>query len=258
MSRKDRSEEPVESFTEIAPFYDQIMASVPYRFWLSYIEALWTTHGCRADRVLDVACGTGTVALLLAAKGKSVAGIDRSAAMIDVALRKAEEQNSDASFLVADASTMKPLRPPFDAAICLFDSLNNIVDPEALRAAIRNIRACLTGNGLFIFDMNTAYAFRQGMFNQRSSSLDAPVRYVWRSKFDPSTHICTVTMDFQIDARGSQPERRFTEQHVQRAYSRVEVEDMLTDAGFSEIQAYDAYTLFAPRKRSDRIFWVAR
>jgi ubiquinone/menaquinone biosynthesis C-methylase UbiE len=250
--------EPVDSFTAIAPYYDQIMASVPYRFWVSYIEALWHTHGCKPNRILDLACGTGTVALILAAKGHSAVGVDLSAPMIEVARRKAVEQSAEVEFLVCDAARMEPIAPPVDSALCLFDSLNNITEPADLRAAIRNVRASVVDGGLFICDMNTAYAFRQGMFNQRSSAFDEPMKYVWRSKYDEPSHLCTITMDFRIAARGTQPERQFTERHIQRAYSRVEVEDMLTDAGFDEITAYDAYTILKPRKRSDRIFWVAR
>ena len=120
------------------------------------------------------------------------------------------------------------------------------------------MRACIRDGGFFIFDLNTAYAFRQGMFNQRSSSLDEPLTYVWRSAFDEPSQCCTITMNFKILAHGTEPERRFIERHVQRAYSRVDIEELLSQAGFSEITPYDAYTLFAPKKRSDRIFWVAR
>jgi ubiquinone/menaquinone biosynthesis C-methylase UbiE len=250
--------EPADSFTSVAPYYDQLMVSVPYRFWISYIEALWKTHGCKPTRILDLCCGTGTVSLLLAGKGHDVVGIDRSAPMIEVARRKNTDKKANVEFIVSDASRMEPIVPPVDSALCLFDSLNNILEPEDLRAAIRNLRASIAPGGLFICDMNTAYAFRQGMFNQRSSPMDAPMRYVWRSKYDERSHLCTVTMEFEVEARGQSPARKFTERHVQRAYNRVEVEEMLTDAGFEEITAYDAYTLFKPRTRSDRIFWVAR
>jgi ubiquinone/menaquinone biosynthesis C-methylase UbiE len=258
MNNDSSAATPADSFTVIAPYYDRIMASVPYRFWVSYVEALWKTHGCRPRRVLDLACGTGTVALLLAAKRIGVIGTDRSAAMIDVAIEKAQAAKSKAKFIVADASTMEPIEPPVDSAICLFDSLNNILEPADLRAAIKNVRRSVADGGLFIFDMNTAYAFRQGMFNQRSSELDHPLKYLWKSKYDDATHLCTVTMEFEILDGGPEPGRKFSELHMQRAYNRVEVDDMLRDAGFDEITVYDAYTLFGPRKRRDRIFWVAR
>ncbi len=247
------------SFTSVAPYYDKLMASVPYRFWLSYIEALWKTHGVKPRRVLDLACGTGTVSLLLAKAGMEIVGVDVSPDMIAAARGKQHDAAAkNVEFEVADAAAMPPIKSPVDSAICLFDSLNNILEREQLAAAFRNVRESLTESGVFIFDLNTAYAFRQGMFNQRSSPLDEPLTYVWRSKFDEPRQLCTINMEFKILAHGDEPERQFTERHVQRAYSRVEVEDMLMESGFDEITPYDAYSLFPPKKRSDRIFWVAR
>ena len=247
------------SFTSVAPYYDKLMASVPYRFWLSYIEALWKTHGIKPRRVLDLACGTGTVSFLLAASGIDVVGVDISPKMIKAARAKQRKSGvGNVEFIIADASEMLPIRPSVDCAICLFDSLNNILDRDNLADAFRSVRESLADGGVFIFDLNTAYAFRQGMFNQRSSPLDEPLTYIWRSKFDEPRQLCTINMEFKILAHGDEPERRFTERHVQRAYSRVEVEDMLADAGFDDVTPYDAYSLFSPKKRSDRIFWVAR
>ncbi len=247
----------VESFTSIAPFYDQLMASVPYRFWMTYIEALWRTHNIFPRRVLDLACGTGSMSLIMAKTGIDVVGVDRSPEMIDVARRKAKEQNEKIEYRVEDALTMTPIRPPVDSAICLFDSLNNILEHDALADAFRNVKRSLRDGGVFIFDVNTAYAFRHGMFNQRSSVMDEPLRYIWKSKYDESSQLCQVTMEFEIKPRGSQSERSFTEVHLQKAYSRVEIEDMLNDAGFGTVSSYDAYSLLKPKKRSDRIFWVA-
>jgi hypothetical protein len=95
------------------------------------------------------------------------------------------------------------------------------------------------------------------MFNQKSSKMDRPLSYIWRSKYDESTHICTVTMNFEIN-EPEQETQKFTEIHTQRAYTRMEVDEALQKAGFTDITSYDAYTLFPPKKRSDRIFWVAR
>jgi SAM-dependent methyltransferase len=251
------SEETFDPFTRIAPYYDKLMVSVPYRFWVSYIQAVWKTHGCIPRRVLDLACGTGTVSLLLAKTGIDVVGVDISRAMVLQARLKAHEQVVKANFFDADASKMDPIYPPVDCALSLFDSLNNITELSDFENALRNVRKSVVDGGLFIFDLNTAYAFRLGMFNQRSSKMDKPLSYVWRSKYDQSTNLCTVTMNFEIDEPGKELQK-FTEVHVQRAYTRGEVEEALRSAGFNEITSYDAYTLFGPKKRSDRIFWVAR
>jgi uncharacterized protein Smg (DUF494 family) len=48
----------------------------------------------------------------------------------------------------------------------------------------------------------------------------------------------------------------FRETHVQRAYDREDVEEMLEDAGFTSIRAYHSYTLNPPRAKSDRLHYT--
>ena len=71
----------------------------------------WSASGCLAfpqgARILDVCCGTGYLAGLLAARGYRVTGIDASAAMIGFARETAPE----AEFSVADAARFHPAVP---------------------------------------------------------------------------------------------------------------------------------------------------
>ncbi|RYG87647.1 class I SAM-dependent methyltransferase [bacterium] len=77
------------SFELIAEVYDLLMRGVPYQTWVSYYLLLLATVGFKPKRLLDVACGTGTMALMLTEEGFEMAGFDLSAAMIEVARRKA-------------------------------------------------------------------------------------------------------------------------------------------------------------------------
>lgn len=109
---------------------------------------------------------------------------------------------------------------------------------------------------MFIFDVNTAYAFRQGMFDQKSIPSDGPLQYKWKSTYDETTRLCHVTMNF--DYRTTNGDRvQFEELHVQRAYSTEEILKMLEIAGFRSTSVYDAYSLHPPKRRSDRLFFAA-
>ena len=82
------SSEP-DSFGPVAPFYDELMAGVPYRSWARYLDQLWARHGQTPRTVLDVACGTGTLTRLLAAQGYDLVGVDLSAGMLERARQEA-------------------------------------------------------------------------------------------------------------------------------------------------------------------------
>lgn len=245
------------SFEAVAPYYDELMQGVPYRFWVSYLEKVWKHYAVSPSTVLDIACGTGTVALLLAQKGYKVMGADLSGAMLAEARKKAAAHGSGVEFFEQDAARLDLGDRRFDTIVSLFDSLNNILDPGDLQEAFVRAERHLAPGGLFIFDINTEYAFTAGLFNQRSAPLEGPLQYIWKARYDQEKRLCTITMDFSV-LRDGQPPLTFQEIHVQRAYDHADIVAMLTNAGFANVDTYDAYTLSQPRRRSDRVFYVAR
>ncbi len=110
----------------------------------------------------------------------------------------------------------------------------------------------LKPGGTFVFDVNTAYAFEEQMFDQQNLKKGAPLRYRWRGEWNPETRIIKVHMKFWAG------EEVFEETHVQRAYSDEEIRAMLKAAGFVKVKAYHSYTLEKPRETSDRLHYVAQ
>ncbi|BCW95471.1 MAG: class I SAM-dependent methyltransferase [Fimbriimonadales bacterium] len=243
-----------EPFAAVAPYYDQLMQSIPYLWWMHYVETLLDYFDRPAQKILDLCCGTGNLSELLAMSGYEVVGVDRSAAMIEQAIRKAEQHQSRVRYFVQDAAALE-LGETFDGIVSLFDSLNNITEPQRFAEAMRRAYRHLNPDGIFIFDLNTEYAFVRKMFDQALLEPSAPLRYRWRSQYDRETRLCTVHMEFWV--REGTGERSFTEIHTQRAYTESEVRDMLYAAGFPEVHVLDAYTLHPPERRSDRVFYVA-
>ncbi|MFQ3610652.1 MAG: methyltransferase domain-containing protein [Fimbriimonadales bacterium] len=242
-------------FEQVAPYYDLLMHEIPYLWWLHYIEVLLEHHErTEVQRVLDLCCGTGNLTELLVLSGFEAVGVDLSEPMIQRARQKAQEHDLPITYYVQDASELD-LPETFDGVVSLFDSLNNIIQPERFAECLRRVYRHLRPQGIFIFDLNTEYAFKEKMFDQSNRRSRAPLRYHWRSEYDPSTRLCTVRMEFWVREEGQ--ERYFQEIHCQRAYSNREVETMLVAAGFSEVYVYDAYTLDPPTNRSDRVFFVA-
>lgn len=245
------------SFGAVTPYYDALMAGVPYRFWADYLERLWKRQGTHPSTVLDLACGTGTMSRLLAERGYSLTGADLSPGMLAVARRKAAAENLPIDFFAQDAAELDLGERRFDAVICFFDSLNYILDPQRVQSAFAQIYAHLNPGGTFLFDVNTEYALAEGMFNQSCTRRDEPLHYRWRSRYDAQTRLCTVHMRFSYDPGTGAEREVFTEVHRQRAYSKEELNSWLRAAGFAEVSVYDAYSADPPKKRSDRLFYFA-
>jgi SAM-dependent methyltransferase len=226
------------------------MSVVPYRQWVDYVEQLWLRFQHRPGRLLDLACGTGNATLELARRGYDVTGVDSSAEMLRVARRKAPRL----TFHQQDARALA-LPERFDACVCLFDSLNYILELESLSAAFAGVQRHLGADGSFIFDLNAFRALEQGMFDQEGHGRDEAVAYVWRSHYFPDRRLCRIDMRFTVQEPPGT--REFTETHWQRGYTIGEVTGALKDAGFHPLAVFDAFTFRPPSARSDRLYFVA-
>lgn len=249
MTEPDSPRGPTTSFTNVAPYYDELMRQVPYRMWVGYYLLLLAHQNLRPKTILDVCCGTGTMCEMLTAEGFRMAGVDLSEEMIRIAKKKAGRKRLNIHYECANAAHFE-MGETYDAALSFFDSLNNILNPNDLRSAFKQVAKHVRPGGSFIFDVNTAYAFETQLFDQEDLKPKSKLKYKWTGHWDPETQIITVDMKFW---RG---EEEFTEVHRQRVYSDEELREMLADAGFIDVHAYHSYTLNPPRHKSDRLHYT--
>lgn len=240
-------------FNEVAEVYDNLMSVVPYAWWVNYVRGLWRQFGWEPKRVLDLACGTGNVLLELRRRGYEVAGVDGSEAMIRVARRKVP---AEVPLYYQDFRALSLSPPPFDACVCLFDSLNYLLHPNDLLQTFRGVRRHLVPGGLLVFDMNAIRALETGMFNQTGTGRDSTLQYEWHSAWEPATRLCTIEMEFRASDRDGP--RVFHETHVQRGYTQEEITGALEHAGFELLALYDGYTTDPPNPKTDRYYVVAK
>jgi demethylmenaquinone methyltransferase / 2-methoxy-6-polyprenyl-1,4-benzoquinol methylase len=123
-----------EMFERIAPRYDRVnrvlSLGLDQRWRRAALAAIDVGP---ADRVVDLACGTGDLAELAAARGARVVGVDGAREMLRGALRRAVA----AGFVRADAAAL-PLPTGFATAVTCGFALRNFTEPEAaLREAAR-------------------------------------------------------------------------------------------------------------------------
>ncbi|NUL81362.1 MAG: class I SAM-dependent methyltransferase [Armatimonadetes bacterium] len=243
-------------FKAIAPYYDQLMDGIPYLWWYTYLVTLLDCHDAAPERVLELGCGTGNLTEYFCLNEYDVTGVDISSEMIEIAKNKARAGGLAIDYYAQDAAELC-LDAKFDLVFSVFDSLNNITEPDRMAQCFARVAQHLSSNGLFIFDLNTELAFARKMFDQRYRRKEAKVRYDWRSAYDRKTRLCRIQMKFTVKNERNE-DVDFEETHIQRAYSDDEINRFLNDAGFHEIASYDAYSLRRPNKRSDRVFYVAR
>ena len=78
-------------YEALAASYDGLTRDIPYEKYLRFFKSLLKQYGVKPKTVLDLACGTGSLSVLLAKSGYAVLGVDRSEDMLTVAAEKAME-----------------------------------------------------------------------------------------------------------------------------------------------------------------------
>lgn len=244
----------MNAYHELAASYDRLTNDVDYGATVNFYSQILDREGLSPRTAVDLACGTGSVAILLAEKGMDVIGVDMSPEMLCQASQKAQEAPNAPMFICQQLQHFR-LPRGVDLAVCALDSLDYITDPADCRQAIGRIYKVLNPGGCFIFDVNTPEKLR-AMDGQIFFDEDDDVYCLWRGEFDEQTNICTYAMDL-FQRQGSLWQRSF-EEHREYAYSAQQLTEYLRDAGFTHIEIYADREFIAPRPNEQRIYIKAR
>ena len=244
----------LDAYRELAKSYDRLTSDVDYQATVDFYDQILAREGLTPRTAVDLACGTGSVALLLVQKGLQVTAVDMSCDMLTAAQQKAAEANLYPQFVCQPLQELQ-LPRGVDLAVCALDSIDYILDPKDCREAFRRIYKALNPGGCFIFDVNTPEKLR-AMDGQVFLDEDDDVYCVWRGEFDEESNICSYGMDlFQRD--GDVWLRSF-EEHQEYAYSAQQLEEYLRSAGFTSIRVYGDRTFDPPKTGEQRIYLKAR
>jgi SAM-dependent methyltransferase len=219
---------------EYADAYDSIYAEKDYEAECDVLDRLLQRNADRAVRsLLDLGCGTGRHAAVLAARGYSVVGVDRSTDMLAVARRNVR----DATFVEGDIRSVD-LGRRFDAALMMFAVLGYLVTDEDVASALATARRHLESGGILLFDAWYEPAVVATGPSERVRRIEVPgegtiVRRA-RGELDERRRVCTVRIHLR-DERGSPP-REVDEEHAMRYFGHEEIERLLDAAGFELVR----------------------
>lgn len=243
----------MKAYEALAVAYDGLTTDVPYESILDFLEAILQKSGRRPETVLDLACGTGSMSLLLAKRGCRVIASDLSEEMLTVAAQKAAGLEHPPFFICQPMQRLR-LPEPVDAVFCLLDSLNYLDKPEDCRKTFGRVFRALKPGGVFLFDVNTPEKLR-ALDGQIFLDENEDNYCVWRAEFDEAENSCYYGIDL-FRKEGERWERSF-EQHCEYAYDPRELSAWLKEAGFARVEQYGDCRLEAPMAGEQRIYFAA-
>lgn len=247
----------MDAYTGFAEVYDLFMEDVPYREWCGYITGLLREYGIEEGLVLDLGCGTGVLTELLAGAGYDMIGIDSSFEMLEAAWERRERSGLDILYLCQDMRQFE-LYGTVRAIVSVCDSMNYILEEEefvgTLALAARNY---LDYGGLFIFDLNTEYKYRELLGEQTIAENREEGSFIWENSYDEEKMIneYNLTLFIREDLGYYRKEE---EVHYQRAYTCDQVKRMVERSGLALLAVYDAFTHEPAREDSERIYVICR
>lgn len=238
----------------LAGIYDYLVSGVDFTAWIEYVLQMAARHDLVPRSVLDLACGTGQTLLPLARRGCRCSGLDLSPAMLEVARRRAEQENLTLQLYQMDMRCFE-LPEKVDLVTCFHDGLNYLLDWSELVATFACVRRVLRPGGLFIFDLNTLFWCREGGSEPVVVDED-DFTLIYRTCCWPERREWEI--DLLAFIRRGESYVRQQEKHRERAYSSDEVRRALQQAGLLYLDSFDAFTFAPPRPDSRRVFYVAR
>ena len=239
----------MSSYDALAASYDALMADVAYVKRADYLDKC--LRKSKAETVLDLGCGTGTISCLLAEKGYRVLGCDASVEMLTEAMMKAAQMEQPPMFLHQAMEKLK-LAEPVDAVVSTVDAVNYLTRESAVRETFKRVYKWLRPGGQFIFDVNTPAKFRR-MDAQLYTDETEDSYCVWRTFFSEKTKCCTYQVDLFRARRDGAWERDY-EEHRERAWSEEELRTFLEEAGFAKVKLTADLKTCAPKEDADR--WI--
>jgi len=221
----------------------------------AYSQKLLRQVRFKPKSVLDLACGTGSAALLWAAKRITVYGVDGSADMLSMARQKSRELGRTVDFSHQPLTTFV-LPQTVDLVTCFFDSLNYLLTPEQLAATFRSVHRALNPGGYFIFDVNTPEAMRVLWDSQVYGDVRPDLAWIWTNYYFPKAKQAEVHATFFV--RQGKLWQRFDELHAERGYSSGEIRAALKAADLKLVHMYECFHFTKPGRKSMRLAVVAR
>ena len=201
----------------------------------------WIKMASSAKHVLELACGTGRIAIPLAVKGAKVTGIDNCQSMIDQGMRNARGAGVDIEWIAGNMRSFDLNRDDFDLVVLAFNSINLMLTLEDALSCLRSARKHLAPNGRLVIDTFLPTPERLLAEELKIDYVlpdDAKITINARRSYDPATQIRSLDLAVQSSADETPTGADRLDVHV---YYPSELSLLVNQADFDVVAMYGGY-----------------
>lgn len=237
------------TYGKFAAVYDRLMEDVPYE---RYAE--WVTSSVSSGKLLDIACGTGTLSELFSEAGLEVTASDLSEEMLAVASDRFAQAGLTVPLFCLSMTDLEGLSG-FDAVTIAIDSLNYLETEEEVKRTFREVYEALNEGGHFFFDVHSVHKMTEIYMDGPFVLDDEEISYIWHT--EPGETEFSVIHDLTFFVKNGRFYERFEETHEQRTFPVSLYEQWLAEAGFQNVAITADFSNEKPADASERIFFHA-
>lgn len=243
----------MNSFKSYSKYYDQLYYDKDYNAETDYLVNLINNYYTGAKSIIDLGCGTGKHAKLLAKKGFEVTGIDLSEEMIAIA-----KQNSTIDFHLGDIANFS-LDKKFDVALSIFHVFSYLTDNEVLLNAFLNINKHLNDQGIFIVDVWHTPAVHTLLPEPRIKVVENDKFKIIRKAnpvVDSINNMVDVKYELDVLNKETLEEEHIEEEHEVRHFSKPEIELLSKYTGFKLLHSEELLTSNKPSEQTWGVCYI--
>ena len=238
------------SYERFAIVYDQLMQDIPYNQYVNWVKS-HAPHE-HYPKLLDIGCGTGTLSLLFHQEGYNVSGIDLSEDMLAVAYERLQAHGVTIPLFTMSMNELEGFTE-LDVVTIPIDSINYVVQADAVIETLKRIYDCLREGGQLFFDVHSLFKMDDIFMESPFTYDDGEITYLWYTEPGEFEHSVYHQMAFFLKEDSGLFER-FDEEHFQRTFPVDVYVKWLKEIGFTHIEVTADWTEELPTKESERIF----
>lgn len=243
------------TYETFAFVYDEVMDEGLYEKWLAFSKRHLPAA---TENILELACGTGALAVSFAQKGYQVTALDLSEEMLMMASERATEANVAVQFVQGNMLDLSEVGQ-YEAITCFSDSLCYMSNRQDVQQVFDEVYQALEAEGTFIFDVHSVYqmdcVFPEYSYHYQTDEF----AFLWDSYSGEKKHSIEHFLTFFV--KDHEDDGRFVRQdelHKERTYAMENYLVMLESAGFIDIKVYADFTDEQPSEESRRWFFVCQ
>ncbi|KOY80987.1 class I SAM-dependent methyltransferase [Lysinibacillus macroides] len=241
----------MSSYERFAYVYDELQVDIPYDRYIDWVVQYAPSN--QYPTLLDIGCGTGVLSLLFAQAGYQVSGIDLSEEMLSIAAERFADAGYHAPLYCMSMDELEGFEA-LDVVTIAIDSLNYVLEEQAVYTTLARIYNALRDGGQLFFDVHSLFKMTEIFLDGPFTYDDGDISYIWHTEPGDYEYSIIHQMTFYVRESASDLYERFDEEHMQRTFSLEQYITWLRAIGFSDVKVTADFREEPPEDDSERIF----